>query len=296
MNFDVFISYAHQDKTTADAACAILEGDGTRCWIAPRDILPGADWSESIIDAIAKARIMILVFSGHANASPQIKREVERAVNKGIPIIPMRIEDISPSKALEYFISTPHWLDAFTPPLEQHLRHLSQSIKTLLALPGAGVDSEHRAFLEATSSLKDIQAEKALDRAYQIFIQSLPWLLILQGLFLIVCSVSATLSAPLFRYHGDELSVYYGIRILILLQVAAIILAIIMFRGYRRVLRNPLGLVSGFSFSISGFFLGVQISFWSFSFPILLNVSLATESIVAVATLCWLNSKRFQSR
>lgn len=108
MNFDVFISYAHQDKTTADAACAILEGDGTRCWIAPRDILPGADWSESIIDAIAKARIMILVFSGHANASPQIKREVERAVNKGIPIIPMRIEDISPSKALEYFISTPH--------------------------------------------------------------------------------------------------------------------------------------------------------------------------------------------
>lgn len=49
---------------------------------------------------------MVLIFSQHANVSPQIKREVERAVNKGLPIIPVRIEDAVPSKALEYFIST----------------------------------------------------------------------------------------------------------------------------------------------------------------------------------------------
>ena len=132
MAHDVFISYSSNDKPTADAACAVLEQKGIRCWIAPRDIVPGADWGESIIDAINDARALVLVFSSHANASPQIKREVERAVNKGIPIIPLRIEDVAPTKSLEYFISTPHWLDAYNPPLERHLTYLADVIAHIL--------------------------------------------------------------------------------------------------------------------------------------------------------------------
>jgi hypothetical protein len=46
---DVFVSYSSRDKPVADAVCASLEGRGIRCWIAPRDILPGADWGEEII-------------------------------------------------------------------------------------------------------------------------------------------------------------------------------------------------------------------------------------------------------
>ncbi len=132
MAHDVFISYASEDKPTADAACAVLEQSGIRCWIAPRDIVPGADWGEAIVDAIGGARALVLVFSSHANASPQIKREVERAVNKGIAIVPLRIEDVAPNKSLEYFISTPHWLDAFSPPLARHLDYLADVLKHIL--------------------------------------------------------------------------------------------------------------------------------------------------------------------
>lgn len=132
MEYDVFVSYSHPDKAAADAACATLEQAGIRCWIAPRDIVPGTDWSKSIINAIAGAKLMVLIFSQHANVSPQIKREVERAVNKGLPIIPVRIEDAVPSKALEYFISTPHWLDAFTPPLQERLNQLAAAVQALL--------------------------------------------------------------------------------------------------------------------------------------------------------------------
>jgi TIR domain len=53
---DVFISYSSRDKPTADAACAALEQRSIRFWIAPRDIVPGAEWGESIIDAISGAR------------------------------------------------------------------------------------------------------------------------------------------------------------------------------------------------------------------------------------------------
>ncbi len=52
MKFDVFISHSRHDKAVADAACAALENAGIRCWIAPRNILPGGDWGASIVDAI----------------------------------------------------------------------------------------------------------------------------------------------------------------------------------------------------------------------------------------------------
>src|SRR5512134_1829124 len=136
MPHDVFVSYSAEDKPTADAVCATLENKGIRCWIAPRDILPGVDWGGAIVDAINASRVMVLVYSAKANASPQIKREVERAVNRGLSVIPFRIEDVPMSKTLEYFMSMPHWLDALTPPLQQHLDRLAETTRTILE--GAG--------------------------------------------------------------------------------------------------------------------------------------------------------------
>lgn len=129
---EVFISYSSKDKTTADAACAFLESQGLRCWIAPRDVLPGMEYAEAIINGIVGCRVMLLVFSTSANDSPQVRREVERALSKDKPILPFRTENILPSRALEYCLGNTHWLDAYTPPLEAHLVKLAQSIKHLL--------------------------------------------------------------------------------------------------------------------------------------------------------------------
>jgi hypothetical protein len=134
MPYDAFISYSTLDKATADATCAALEASGIRCWIAPRDIVPGVEWGEAIVLAINHCRVLILIFSANANESPQIRREVERAASKGIPVIPFRIQDIRPTHSLEYFIGTVHWLDALTPPLEDHLRRLAETVKTLLQI------------------------------------------------------------------------------------------------------------------------------------------------------------------
>ncbi|HZB43959.1 MAG TPA: toll/interleukin-1 receptor domain-containing protein, partial [Pyrinomonadaceae bacterium] len=102
MAHDVFISYSTKDKPVADAVCATLEARGIRCWIAPRDVLPGMDWGESIVRGVAESQVMVLVFSASANQSPQIKREVNLAIEKGVAIAPFRIEDVMPSGALEY--------------------------------------------------------------------------------------------------------------------------------------------------------------------------------------------------
>lgn len=121
---DIFISYAQADKPIADAVCARLEASNIRCWIAPRDLPPGKDFPEAIIEGIETSRVMVLIFSAQSNNSRHVIRELTSAVSKGLTIVPFRIEDINPSKSMEYLIGLPHWLDALTPPLEQHLERL----------------------------------------------------------------------------------------------------------------------------------------------------------------------------
>jgi osmotically-inducible protein OsmY len=137
MAHDVFISYSSKDKTVADALCGVLESQGIPCWIAPRNIAYGSDYGEAIVDGINESRVMVLVFSSNANTSPHIKREVDRAVSKSLTIIPIRIEDVAPTRALEYYISPVHWLDAIAPPLEPHLHALGEKIQVLLGKMGA---------------------------------------------------------------------------------------------------------------------------------------------------------------
>ena len=129
---DVFISYSSKDKPVADAVCASLEKNSIRCWIAPRDILPGEDFPRAIIKGINESTVLVLIFSANANASPQVTREVTKAVSKGIIIIPFRIEHTPMSESMEYLIGLPHWLDALTSPLEQHIDTLVRRVKTLV--------------------------------------------------------------------------------------------------------------------------------------------------------------------
>lgn len=132
MAHDLFISYSQPDREAALALVQRVEARHISVWIAPRDVSPAADWAAEIIDAISSARLMVLVFSRNSNDSGQVRREVERAVHKQLPILPFRIEDVLPSRSLEYFLSAQHWMDAFPPPLEAHIDRLCDYLDNVL--------------------------------------------------------------------------------------------------------------------------------------------------------------------
>ncbi|MDO9088094.1 MAG: TIR domain-containing protein [Anaerolineaceae bacterium] len=133
MAHDVFISYSNKDKPVADAVVAGLENRGIRCWVAPRDITPGTSWGEAIIAGIQNCKLMVIILSENSNRSNQVVREVERAVANNVIIIPFRIENIDPTGAMAYFLSTEHWLDAITPPLERHIEKLQTTLQHFMA-------------------------------------------------------------------------------------------------------------------------------------------------------------------
>jgi hypothetical protein len=134
MAHDVFISYSQKDKATADAVCRALEHNSVRVWIAPRDIPPGAKWAESIPAAIEQASAFVLIFSSSANTSEYISRELDHAVTKRKPIIPVRLENIQPSGSVGFYVATSQWLDAFPPPIEPHLANLIKTTRRSLGV------------------------------------------------------------------------------------------------------------------------------------------------------------------
>lgn len=138
---EVFISYASKDKKIAEEVCSYLEQNDITCWIAPRNILPGTEYGEAIMNGIESCRIMVLIFSESSNASQHVLREVERAVSKNLPIIAYKISNTNPCKSMEYFLFANQWLDATGK--GYHIGELHSSIKAIIGSEeGKVVDTE----------------------------------------------------------------------------------------------------------------------------------------------------------
>ena len=132
MDHDVFVSYSTKNATVADTVCAGLERRGIRCWIAPRDITEGQTWAGAIVRAIDTCKVFVIIVSAASNCSDDVLQEIQNAASAGAPIIPFRIEDITLSDDMRYYLGTRQWLDALTKPLEQHIARLAETLGRLL--------------------------------------------------------------------------------------------------------------------------------------------------------------------
>lgn len=119
--YDLFISYASENKNIADYIVEKIEKRGYKCFIAPRDIRTGAEYASEIIGGISNSTAVLLVFSSKSDKSHYVLREINSAVSRNKPIIPLRIEDFLPSEAMEFYLGPTHWLDAFPEILDIHL-------------------------------------------------------------------------------------------------------------------------------------------------------------------------------
>jgi TolB-like protein/Tfp pilus assembly protein PilF len=136
-----FISYASQDEAVANAVVAALERQGLKCWIAPRDVVPGEFYAGAIVHAIDAAKLIVLVLSENAAISQHVLREVERASSKRRLVVAFRIDRAPLPADLEYFLNASHWLDASAVGVEQALPKLVDAVQhtmagTAVATPG----------------------------------------------------------------------------------------------------------------------------------------------------------------
>jgi TolB-like protein/Flp pilus assembly protein TadD len=132
---DAFVSYASQDAAVANAVVENLEQQGIKCWIAPRDVTPGALYADGIIRAINEAKVLVLVLSAGSIASKHVGKEVERASSKGRPIIALKVDATPLTTALEYFLSESQWIDAAALGIPAALAKLGSAVGQALTAP-----------------------------------------------------------------------------------------------------------------------------------------------------------------
>lgn len=133
MPHDIFISYSTENADWANALCELIESNGFHCWMAPRDICPGANWGAEIVRGINEAKLMMLLLSTASNHSRQVAREVQLADSAQLGIIPILLEAIQPEGDFLYFIGNTQWLTAIGGAPQSHAATLLASVRTELA-------------------------------------------------------------------------------------------------------------------------------------------------------------------
>jgi len=140
----VFLSYASPDAAVANQVCQFLESQGVACWMAPRDVKPGAAYADAIVRAINEANTLVLVLSASAMASEHVSREVERAASKHKPVVAFRVDATRLSAELEYFLSRSQWIDVpalgMAAALVKLVEAVGQGSASAQANPGLGGD------------------------------------------------------------------------------------------------------------------------------------------------------------
>jgi hypothetical protein len=76
--------------------------------------------------------VLVVVFSGEANDSKYVLREIETAVSEDKILIPVRIEKIQPSKVMKFLLGPHQWIDAFPALAKNSLRLVLDHVKSKL--------------------------------------------------------------------------------------------------------------------------------------------------------------------
>jgi TIR domain len=154
----IFICFSSRDEAVALGVVGFLEDSGLKCWISVRDVPPGHNYQENIVQALETARGIVFLFSESSARSGEIKKELSIGASVGVPVFPLRLSPITPSGALRYELATRQWIDIF-PDREQALRRL---VHTIIDPPAGEADDESFSVPPPAPARRKVNAGKAL--------------------------------------------------------------------------------------------------------------------------------------
>lgn len=181
MDHRVFLSHSSADHAIAEAICNKLEGNGIRCWIAPRDIHT-TDWADSIMKGLQQCDVFVVVISRNSINSAEVTKEVTEATHVCRYILPFKVDPEDLSDRLRYHLGPCHWLDAVTPPLDARITELLQRIDRLSPNDAVYANQNRRTLVERIIWPRNLfvgrdeeiaQIADALDEDHVLFLQGM---------------------------------------------------------------------------------------------------------------------------
>jgi serine/threonine protein kinase len=130
----VFVSHCRENVAVAREIISGLKAAGVSCWIDTQDIAPGAKWRQEILSGIQDCQLLLLLCTSKAFSSKWVLRELTQAEKRGIPILPVRLERVTPPDEFDLYIDEYQWIDA-EGPVESHMGEIVDGVKRCLRLP-----------------------------------------------------------------------------------------------------------------------------------------------------------------
>jgi hypothetical protein len=133
----IFICFSSRDEAVAREIVDYLEAGGQKCWISLRDVAPGHNYQEAIVQALESARGIVFLFSDSSSKSGEIKKELSIGGSINVPVFPVRLDSVVPTGALRYELATRQWVDLF-PDRQRALGKLAETIKLVIDVSAEG--------------------------------------------------------------------------------------------------------------------------------------------------------------
>lgn len=103
-------------------------------WISFESDIYGEQYAATIIKNIDEATIFLVLISENSNRSIHVINEINSAIIREKPIIPIISGNVELSPSLEYYLSSIHWLQ-----YENNDKFFSQLLKRLYDIEGKDI-------------------------------------------------------------------------------------------------------------------------------------------------------------
>ena len=130
MRMEVFISYSSKDIEVVKRACTTLKNFGIDYWVAYENECFGEQYAITIIKQISECKVFLIFVFKNSNLSSHVINEINSAVMRDKLILPVLLDDVKLSPAMEYYLASNHYLNYSTD--EQNFERLTERVCRLL--------------------------------------------------------------------------------------------------------------------------------------------------------------------
>jgi hypothetical protein len=142
MKYDIFVSYRRADRELVASIVRRLEARGVGVWY-DAEIDGGADWRETIVEALTNSDMLAIFFSEDCNNSRQLKKELAVADSLGKAVVPILIENTQPRGAYLYELADRNWIQMWPEPMDR-MDELVEHLATLAGKSDGGLEGAGR--------------------------------------------------------------------------------------------------------------------------------------------------------
>src|SRR5258706_1872991 len=128
---EVFVSYSREDNDKVLALTAKLRAAGVPLWMDVRSIDGAAMWGEEIVNALDKAKVLLLMVSESAVHSHNVTKEVLLASERKGHILPVDLELTQIPPGLKYPLAGIQHIEYYHGNPDEHLQAILRALERL---------------------------------------------------------------------------------------------------------------------------------------------------------------------